>query len=236
MVIYHLRVIERLFGPAKYASFLFVSAVVCTFLNVAILVTGSPLGLTILPSGPYGVIFSALYQYYTIIPSVYEFKVFGVVFTDKVFTYAPAALLMLSNMPGSIALGASGLLAGAIYRSDFAGTRRWRFPKIVLRIAERFLLPIFSSSPAIRSTATTFESRTPARSSDRSTQVVREYLDVLSTGGAPQGATPHPPSEEQIAHLQSIFPATTQDQAIAALNSTNNNLAEAVQVLLDNQT
>ncbi|KAI8363461.1 hypothetical protein B0O80DRAFT_492596 [Mortierella sp. GBAus27b] len=236
LVIYHLRVIERLFGPAKYASFLFVSAVLCTFLNVAILVTGSALGLTVLPSGPYGVIFSALYQFYTIVPSLYEFKVFGVVFTDKSFTYALGALFMLSHIPGSIALAVSGLLAGAIYRSDFAGTRRWRFPKLVVKFGERFLLPVFSSSPAIRSTATTFETRAQPRASDRSAQAVREYFDVLSTGGAPQGGTPRPPSEEQVAHLRSIFPATTQEEAIAALTSANNNLDGAVRYLLDNQS
>ncbi|KAF9403721.1 hypothetical protein BGX21_000053 [Mortierella sp. AD011] len=102
-----------------------------------------------------------------------------------------------------------------------------------MRLAERFLLPIFSSSPAIRSTATTFENRSSSRPSGR--PAMREYLDVLSTGGAPQGGTPRPPSEEQIATLQAIFPAATRDQAIAALNSANNNLDGAVQYLLDNQ-
>ncbi|KAG0307536.1 hypothetical protein BGZ98_000063 [Dissophora globulifera] len=236
LIIYHLRIIERLFGPAKYVSFLFVSAILCTFLNIAVLVTGNALGLNTLPSGPYGVIFAAVYQFYTLIPVMYEFKIFGVAFSDKVFMYVIAAQLMLSHMPGSIALAVCGLLSGAIYRSDFAGTRRWRFPKPVMRIAERFLMPIFSSSPAIRSTATTFESRTQTRSTtDRPAQAMREYLNVLSTGGAPQGGTPRPPSEEQIATLQAIFPTASQDQAIAALNSANNNLDGAVQYLLENQ-
>ncbi|KAI1316451.1 hypothetical protein EDD11_009941 [Mortierella claussenii] len=235
LVIYYLRIIERLFGPVKYVSFLFVSAILCTFLNIAVLVTGSALGLNVLPAGPYGVIFAALYQFYTLIPVMYEFKVFGVAFTDKVFMYVLGGQLLISHMPGSIAVGACGLLAGAIYRSDFAGSRRWRFPKPIVSLAERFLLPVFSSSPAIRSTATTFENRSQTRSSDRPAQAMREYLDVLSTGGAPQGATPRPPSEEQIATLQSIFPTATQDQAIAALNSANNNLDGAVQYLLDNQ-
>ncbi|KAF9434316.1 hypothetical protein BGZ76_008221 [Entomortierella beljakovae] len=233
IIIYHLRIIERLFGPAKYASLLFVSAVLCTFLNLAILVTGNALGLKVLPSGPYGVVFSALYQYYVLIPSMYEFKVFGVAFTDKAFMYALGGQLMLSHMPGSMILGISGLLTGAIYRSDFAGMRRWRFPKIAIRFADKFLIPVFSSSPAVRSTATTFENRSNSRSTSR--PAMREYLDVLSTGGAPQGGTPRPPSEEQVATLQAIFPAATQDQAIAALNSANNNLDGAVQYLLDNQ-
>ncbi|KAF9179761.1 hypothetical protein BGZ51_006665 [Haplosporangium sp. Z 767] len=236
LIIYYLRVIERLFGPAKYVSFIFVSAVLCTFLNIAALVTGTAFGLNVLPAGPYGVIFAALYQFYTLIPIVYEFKVFGIAFTDKVFMYILGAQLLMSHMPGSIASAMCGLFAGAIYRSDFGGTRRWRFPKPMVQFADRFLVPVFSSSPAIRSTATTLESRPQTRASDRPAQAMREYLDVLSTGGAPQGGTPRPPSEEQIATLQAIFPSATQDQAIEALNSANNNLDAAVQFLLDSSS
>ncbi|KAF9407309.1 hypothetical protein BGZ94_002755 [Podila epigama] len=233
LIIYHLRIIERLFGPAKYAAFLFVSAVLCTFLNIAALVTGSALGLHVLPGGPYGVIFAGVYQFYALIPVMYEFKVFGITFTDKVFMYALAGQMFISHIPGSMASSTIGLLAGAIYRSDFAGTRRWRFPTPIVHLAEKFLAPIFSSSPAIRSTATTFESRSHSRASDRPAQAMREYLDVLSTGGAPQGGTPRPPSEEQISALQAMFPNTTQEQAIEALNSANNNMDGAVQYLLD---
>ncbi|GJJ69451.1 hypothetical protein EMPS_01797 [Entomortierella parvispora] len=236
LIIYHLRVIERLFGPSKYVAFLFVSAITCTLLNIAILVTGAAVGLNILPAGPYGIIFAALYQYYTLIPITYEFKVFGVAFTDKVFMYVLAAQLLMSYPPGSLASAASGLLAGAIYRADLAGTRRWRFPPSIMRLASRFLLPIFSSSPAIRSTSTTLEYRTQTRATDRPAQAMREYLDVLSTGGAPQGGTPRPPTEEQIATLQAIFPAVTQDQAVAALNTSANNLDGAVQFLLENSS
>ncbi|KAF9933178.1 hypothetical protein FBU30_006344 [Linnemannia zychae] len=236
LIIYHLRIIERLFGPAKYVAFLFVSAVISTLLNIAVLVTGSSLGLNVLPAGPYGVIFAALYQFYRVIPSMYEFKVFGISFTDKVFMYALAVQLMLSHMPGSIASAICGLMAGAMYRSDMAGIKRWRFPEPIMKLAVRFLLPIFSSSPAIRSTATTFDSRmtSSSRTSDRPAQAMREYLDVLSTGGAPQGATPRAPSESDVATLQSIFSTATQEQAIQALNATNNNLEAAVQYLLDN--
>ncbi|KAG9070750.1 hypothetical protein KI688_008290 [Linnemannia hyalina] len=198
--------------------------------------SGSPLGLNVLPAGPYGVLFAALYQFYRVIPTMYEFKVFGIAFTDKVFMYALATQLILSHMPGSLASAVCGLLAGAIYRSDMAGTRRWRFPEPIKRLAIKLLLPIFSSSPAIRSTATTFENRSSSssRTSDRPAQAMREYLDVLSTGGAAQGATPRAPSESDVATLQSIFTTATQEQATQALNATNNNLEAAVQYLLDN--
>ena len=72
------------------------SAITCTLLNVAILVTGAAVGLNVLPAGPYGVIFASLYQYYTLIPITYEFKIFGVAFTDKVFMYILAAQVSAS--------------------------------------------------------------------------------------------------------------------------------------------
>ncbi|KAF9324389.1 hypothetical protein BG006_000560 [Podila minutissima] len=53
----------------------------------SVLVSGSALGLNVLPAGPYGIIFASLYQFYTLIPVMYEFKVFGIVFTDKIFMY-----------------------------------------------------------------------------------------------------------------------------------------------------
>ena len=59
---------------------------------------------------------------------------------------------------------------------------------------------------------------------------------MLSSGGAPQGGTPRPPTEEQIATLQAIFPTVTQDQAVAALNNSANNLDGAVQFLLENSS
>lgn len=63
------------------------AAILCTFLNIAVLVSGSALGLNILPAGPYGIIFASLYQFYVLIPVMYEFKVFGIAFTDKIFMY-----------------------------------------------------------------------------------------------------------------------------------------------------
>ncbi|KAF9579610.1 hypothetical protein BGW38_004064 [Lunasporangiospora selenospora] len=233
LLLYHLRAIERLFGPAKYISFLFVSGVICTLLNIAVLVTGSTIGLNVLPAGPYGIIFSALYQFYRLVPMIYEFKVFGVAFSNKVYMYLIGLQLIASNLPGSAAAAICGLLAGAIYRSDFAGTRRWRFPGFMVRFADRLLVPLFSSAPAVRSTATTLDSQSQARatttSDRRPAETVREYFDVLSS----QGRTPQAPTEDQISTLQAIFPSATQEQAVEALNSANNNMDAAVQLLLD---
>ncbi|KAG0260185.1 hypothetical protein DFQ27_003664 [Actinomortierella ambigua] len=237
-IFYHLRVIERLYGSGKYTAFLLVTVVMVTLLELAALVSGHTLGLNVIPAGPFGVLFAALYQYSSVIPSTYEFKVFGVVLTDKIYMYILAFQLIWSQSPGSIVAAACGWMAGALYRADVGGLRRWRFPPSVANLATKFVLPIFSSAPAIRSTATTFEHRAaPARPpSGRAALAMREYIDAIASGGAPQGSTPRPPSEEHISTLLAIFPRATQEDAIAALNSTNNNMDGAVQYLLDRTT
>ncbi|KAF9977619.1 hypothetical protein BGZ73_005473 [Actinomortierella ambigua] len=203
---------------------------------MAALVSGHAIGLNVIPAGPFGVLFAALYQYFSVIPATYEFKVFGIVLTDKIYMYILALQLFWSQPPGSIVAAVCGWLAGALYRADLGGLRRWRFPQWVAKLATRFLLPIFSSAPAIRSTAPTFESRFTPRPSGTTGLAVREYIDAIASGGAPQGTTPVPPSEEQVSTLLAIFPHATQEQAITALNSTNNNLDGAVQYLLDRAT
>lgn len=67
--------------------------------------------------------------------------------------------MMLSQSIATIAPAACGLFAGALYRSDIIGIKRWRFPKVVNNFATRFLLPFVASAPAARSTATTPEQR-----------------------------------------------------------------------------
>ncbi|KAG0244432.1 hypothetical protein BGW41_007724 [Actinomortierella wolfii] len=221
-------------GNISYVACLFVSLVVVTLLEVAALVSAQPLGLKIIPAGPFGVLFAALYQYFAVIPSTYEFKIFGIVLTDKIYMYILALQLVWSQPPGSIVAAICGWIAGAMYRADVGGLRRWRFPAFMARMASRFLLPIFSSAPALRSTATTFENRPPpSRSSGAPSQAVREYFGAIASAGGAQDNSPRPPSEVHISTLLAIFPRATQEQAIAALNATNNDLQAAVQYLLD---
>lgn len=67
--------------------------------------------------------------------------------------------MMLSQSLATIAPAACGLFAGALYRSDIMGIKRWRFPKMLCSFASRVLLPVVASAPSARSTATTPEQR-----------------------------------------------------------------------------
>lgn len=44
-----------------------------------------------IPAGPTAIIFSILYQYYRVVPEAYEFKVFGITMSDKIWVYASAS-------------------------------------------------------------------------------------------------------------------------------------------------
>ncbi|KAK4687738.1 hypothetical protein P7C73_g2394, partial [Tremellales sp. Uapishka_1] len=92
-------------------------------------------GLNSIPAGPYGVIFSLLWQNYRTVPSLYRFRMLSIEFTNKIFVYVFAILvsylqfpsspspgpfvqLFLSSSPASVLASLSGLLAGYFYRSD----------------------------------------------------------------------------------------------------------------------
>jgi hypothetical protein len=47
--------------------------------------------LNVIPSGPVGLGFSLVYQFLRLVPSTYQFRIFGVAISNKVFLYALAS-------------------------------------------------------------------------------------------------------------------------------------------------
>ncbi|KAI8362649.1 hypothetical protein BD560DRAFT_288681, partial [Blakeslea trispora] len=155
LLLYTLRVIERQYGSAKYISFIVLSFVMATFLEIGTLVVGAQVGLKSIPSGPYAIIFSSLYQYHRIIPVTYRFRIFGIVMTDKLFLYVLAVQMAFSQSYQTLVPALCGILIGALYRTDIINMKQWRFPAIVQRLTKRFIKPYLVSSPIARSAATT---------------------------------------------------------------------------------
>ncbi|CEG80595.1 hypothetical protein RMATCC62417_14906 [Rhizopus microsporus] len=154
IILYSMRIIERQYGTSKYTAFLFITTIISTILEVVMLIVGGRIGLKSIPSGPYAIIFAILYQYYRVIPVTYRFRIFGIVMTDKLFLYVLAAQLACSRLLQTLVPSICGLLSSAIYRTDVANIKQWRFPKSVQFLASRFILPFFTSSPNPRSSAT----------------------------------------------------------------------------------
>jgi len=137
--------IERTFGSEKFASFAFVTTVLATLFSFISLVLFHNLGLNAIPSGPYALIFSMLYQHYRIVPSVYHFRIFGVSFSNKIFHYILPLQLFVGQSPGSAVAGAIGLLSGQLYRTDILGLKSYRLSPRIVRFSSRFLLPLLGS-------------------------------------------------------------------------------------------
>lgn len=72
-------------------SFITVSTLVATISEFSSLLLLNNLGLNIIPASPIALVFSILYQFSRIVPSIYHFRIFGIVLNNKSFTYLLAA-------------------------------------------------------------------------------------------------------------------------------------------------
>jgi len=91
LVLYNVAIqIERQFGSIKFASFTLVSTLLAAILEFLTLLMFHRIGLNYIPPGPSALLFNILYQYSRIVPSVYDFRIFGVPLSNKSFIYVLA--------------------------------------------------------------------------------------------------------------------------------------------------
>ncbi|KAJ0125338.1 uba domain-containing protein ucp14 [Diaporthe amygdali] len=147
MTLYNMRVVERMWGSRKYASFLVISGFLTSVLTPAAIVfllrplTGGLFNY--LPAGPTPIIFAILAQYHAMIPHIYKYRMAlttsspstsddaaGLTFSDKSYRYFLAMQLALFQWPGSILGAAIGWVVGYAWRNDLLPTKvtTWRLP------------------------------------------------------------------------------------------------------------
>ncbi|KAK6435423.1 hypothetical protein LTR95_008393 [Oleoguttula sp. CCFEE 5521] len=150
MTLYQLRVIERLWGSRKFASFI-VSTYIYTALipPVLLAVIIRPLSfgrVNYLPAGPTALIFALLAQYHATIPYSYKYRLssnvasttsdgqaHGLLLTSKATSYLLPLQLALSQLPGSAIAAGVGWILGFAYRRELLpGTVKWRLPYWIL--------------------------------------------------------------------------------------------------------
>ncbi|MCJ1474240.1 hypothetical protein MMC13_002898 [Lambiella insularis] len=150
LTIYHMRIIERIWGSRKFASFLFTLYPSTSLLPPLILaLILRPLSLNIinyLPSGPTPLIFALLAQYHATVPHVYKYRVAtstltssascpdGILLSDKSITYLLASQLAFSQLPGSLLAASIGWGIGIAWRSDILPEKfmGWRLPTWII--------------------------------------------------------------------------------------------------------
>ncbi|KZF24840.1 hypothetical protein L228DRAFT_243570 [Xylona heveae TC161] len=144
MLLYHLRVVERLWGSRKFASFLLSTLPYNTILPPMLLaLVVRPLSFdraNYLPAGPTPIIFSLLAQYHAAIPHMYQFKVAtssssgALLFSSKSFTYLLAFQLAFSSFPGSTLSALVGWCVGYAWRNEILpGASKWRIPAWLMK-------------------------------------------------------------------------------------------------------
>ncbi|KAK7204158.1 hypothetical protein BZA70DRAFT_290705 [Myxozyma melibiosi] len=138
LLIYNLRVIERLLGSRKFASLLVLSIGFSLFtapITLLLLKFIPSYSANYLPSGPTPLVFTVLALYHDLVPSVYKFKIsssssspqpHSLTLSDKIFVYLLATQLALSQLPGSLICAFAGWLLGILWLKDFLPLRNFR--------------------------------------------------------------------------------------------------------------
>ncbi|KAF2866917.1 hypothetical protein BDV95DRAFT_503978 [Massariosphaeria phaeospora] len=152
--LYGLRVVERLWGSRKFASFLIATLPYTTLLPPLLLTfVLRPLSfgrINHLPAGPTPIIFALLANYYAAIPYTYRYRIApfaatpstssssqpyssiwarSITFTSKATSYLAPLQLAFSQMPGSLLGAAVGWAVGTAYRRDVLPyAASWRVP------------------------------------------------------------------------------------------------------------
>lgn len=217
-LLYYFRVFERQIGSNKYSVFVLFSVVVTLLLEV--------LALTllidtrnVLTSGPYGLIFSSFIPFYLDIPVSTRFRVCGLRFSDKTFTYLAGLQLLLSSWRRSFLPGVCGILAGTLYRMNFFRIRRLKFPELFASFFSRI------SGPSNRSTAPTAPNR-------NSLGNLPSYTAQQPEGNLPAPVTNQTePLEDSIATLVSM--GFDRNSARQALMRARNDVNTATNILLE---
>ncbi|CAI9765622.1 unnamed protein product [Fraxinus pennsylvanica] len=221
-LLYFFRVFERQIGSNKYSVFIFFSVIVSLLLEVLVLKLLRDPSMTIMTSGPYGLIFSSFVPFYFDIPVSTQFRVLGFQFSNKTFTYLAGLQLLLSSWKRSLLPGICGILAGLLHRLNVFHIRRLKFPNFIASFFSRL------SWPSMGSASPTEQGRNVVGNAPTSAA-----LQVEGIHPARLSSTVNPP-EDSIATLVSM--GFDRNSARQALIRARNDINAATNILLESQT
>lgn len=156
-------------------SFTIISTLLATLLEFLSLILLHRAGLNYIPSGPSTLIFSIIYQHHRIVPSAYNFRIFGLPLTNKSFTYIFALQVCLFYCLGT---HSKHILPARHWTSSrvrsCSAHRYLHWPDIPLRpsqpqripdpsMASILRIPVYSSSDWLPPSCTTLQPRARGR-------------------------------------------------------------------------
>lgn len=225
-LLYYFRVFERQIGSNKYSVFILFSIIVPSFFEVLtlVLLKADPT-ISLLASGPYGLIFSSFVPFYFDIPISTRFRIFGFRFSDKSFIYLAGLQLFFSSWKRSLLPGICGVLSGSLYRLNVLGIRRIKFPEFVTSFFSRLSWPAFRGLPS--SSSGNMIGNLPSYPGHQ-LEVPGNYPSSM-----PLGSMAEPP-EESISTLLSM--GFDRNMARQALLQAGNDVNLATNILLETQS
>lgn len=222
-LLYNFRVLERKMGSVKFASYVLVSTVLGITVQLAFLVT---LSSSHVASGPYVMIFSLFMQYFAHVPKLVPryFRVFGIDFSDKSFTYVLGGQLLWNRGLSSFASGFAGILVGVVYSSEIFQFHKWRIPVTVASFFQSKVLPWFGSADPV--------ARRAQPRQERRQQPFAGGRNITETPLAAESAVPAIPGnfDEMVTVLTGM--GFSREQSEAALRAGGFDLNIAVEALL----
>eukprot|EP00475_Leptophrys_vorax_P043073 TRINITY_DN8174_c1_g4_i1.p1 TRINITY_DN8174_c1_g4~~TRINITY_DN8174_c1_g4_i1.p1 ORF type:complete len:317 (-),score=-5.31 TRINITY_DN8174_c1_g4_i1:180-1130(-) len=243
LLLYGFRVLERQLGASKYTVlFLFSSIVSVTLQSLLLLLLSSTSRTTTADDddaetapwsftpGPLGFLFALFVLYHADVPPTARVTIASRLhLSDKALPFVGGAQLLCSAGWASLLPGLTGVVAGALYRSNVLGVRKAKVPDPIARFASTWLLPIVAwpSNP----------SATPSHAQQRRRQQQGHAPAQHLHPHAFQGQPPPPPvaapepSESDVESLVAM--GFERSAAVAALRRARNDLHLATNLLLE---
>ncbi|KAI8070422.1 hypothetical protein BC940DRAFT_345537 [Gongronella butleri] len=216
-LIYRLRVIERRYGSAKFASLVFISIVMSTLFHKVLDYSSAPLA-----TGPYALIFALLCQFHHLVPATSHTKFWCFTLSDKSDAYAVALQLLVCQLPAALIPATFGWVTGLVYDANLGNIKRWRFPRALQSFASSYILPLLGTRGPLAPLHSARDHPSPStRSTPRSRQAHAAAEEVQV-----------PPSAENVDALSAMFPDNSQESINNALVRANNDLSRAADFLL----
>lgn len=131
---YIFRIVERLYGSRKFLAAVVFSLLFGCALQLVCLVLFRP-ALVTFASGPYAILFGLYAIYASDVPRMSKFKVVGVTFSDKSFSYVLGVQLMWSQYWLSVYPSLVGLLVGIVWK--VTSFRNLRLPMFITQCCVR---------------------------------------------------------------------------------------------------
>ncbi|KJE93753.1 hypothetical protein CAOG_04502 [Capsaspora owczarzaki ATCC 30864] len=226
-VLYHMRVLERQYGSAKFASLVLVAGALATLLQLSAVVVVQSQAFSA-ASGLYGIIYALLVQFFFEVPASQPYRFCGVKLSHKSFAYIAAIQLLAVGGSSSVVSAVCGVMAGLLYRSNIASVQSLLLPSAIVRFFSSHVEPWFGSADS-RDTVGVRVRR--ARRPDIQTPFFQPNSEARARAPPAARREPEPPSDEIVEQLTSM--GFTREAVLDALRQSNNDVMRATNRLLD---